>query len=76
MQANLDASLGFAKRAGRTLKVIGNALLAVCTLLAGGLLWLPSSLGQKADATVWLLASGIAIIGIVIRYVLNFEKET
>jgi hypothetical protein len=58
------------------LKIVGNALLAICLGLAGALLWLPSSLSQKMDIGVWLLASTIVIIGIIVRYVLSFERDT
>jgi hypothetical protein len=49
-------------------KLFGNVFLVVCLLLAGGWLWLTSTLHQQRGAAVWLTAGVIVFIGIACRY--------
>ena len=50
------------------MKAFGNVFLIACLLLAGGLLWLTSTLHQQWGATVWLMAGVAAFVGIAGRY--------
>jgi hypothetical protein len=50
------------------LKTLGNVFLIGCLLMAGGWLWLTSTLHQQRSATVWLMAGAIALVGIALRY--------
>jgi hypothetical protein len=50
------------------MRAFGNVFLIACLLLAGGLLWLTSMLHQQREATVWLMAGVILLVGIAGRY--------
>ena len=50
------------------MKLFGNIFLIACLLLAGGWLWLTSTLHQQRGAAVWLTAGVIVFIGIACRY--------
>ena len=50
------------------MKLFGNVFLIACLLMAGGWLWLTSTLHQQRTATVWLTAGAIVIVGIALRH--------
>ena len=50
------------------MKLFGNVFLIACLLLAGGWLWLTSTLHQQRGAAVWLTAGVIVFVGIACRY--------
>ena len=50
------------------MKLFGNIFLIACLLLAGGWLWLISTLHQRWGVTVWLMAGVIVVVGIAGRY--------
>jgi len=50
------------------LKAFGNAFLIGCLLMAGGWVWLTSTLHQQRGAAVWLTAAVIVFVGIACRY--------
>jgi hypothetical protein len=50
------------------MKTFGNVLLVACLMMAGGWIWLTSTLHQQRSATVWFTAGALVIVGIVLRY--------
>jgi hypothetical protein len=50
------------------MKAFGNVFLIACLLLAGGWIWLTSTLHQQRSAGVWLMVGVIVIVGIALRY--------
>jgi hypothetical protein len=50
------------------MKAFGNVLLVACLVMAGGWIWLTSTLHQQRDASVWLTAATLVIVGFVLRY--------
>ena len=51
------------------MKAFGNAFLIGCLLMAGGWVWLTSTLHQQKSVIVWLTAGLIVVIGVAVRYV-------
>jgi len=58
------------------MKAFGNVLLVACLMMAGGWIWLTSTLHQQRGASVWLTAGALVIVGAVLRYFFAVGSKT
>ena len=68
MNATDNAGGMAVSQSGGSMRAFGNVLLATCLVMAGGWIWLTSTLHQERSATVWLTAGALVVVGIVLRY--------